>query len=553
VLQIDEYLWRLDLNKSFPARSPPWELEEKPSSPDAHYNGAEATIWNVGMGAFTTIGGWFSIKHGPYGDLYGAPYFDQSQNFKLPSARMFTYDVRNRTWASTLLDQGVRRISTASWVSNKRLRRGYVLGGVIITEESNGLPNVITDTWLNTMTQYDFEKKEWNREHLPAEIGETVDGGLIALDRVGEDGVLLFLGGEQKDGTGARSWRSMEKMWIYNIKNSTWYSQITTGEIPVGRRQSCFFMVPAPDLSSYQIYTFSGALQEEPATLLDLYVLTIPGFIWKKISLTDAGYPDTYPMNAHQCSLHQHGRQILIVPGNINANKNTTDTTAFTYLCNNGTGIKVFDTLEWKFKSDFDPILTTLGVPKPIVDLIGGTTSGGANVTTPKRGWQHSSLGVIFKSHNEPIMYDDDDIVNTPSTHTRNSRLSKGASVGIGVGGLIGLICISGLLFWWRCAFRGDKDEETSHRAELCAQRDPVEAQGNTARQELSAGYQPPELMHMQGGNFVYSPKPNEYQSPLGQGHDGGGELLPGIGPVGVPRAPGPMGTMESDYHIHVR
>jgi len=160
----------------------------------------------------------------------------------------------------------------------------------------------------------------------------------------------------------------MGAIWIYDIKTSTWHAQIATGEIPVGRRQSCFFMVPAPDLSSYQIYTFSGTLQHEVVTLLDLYALTVPGFIWKKISLTDAGYPDTYPMNAHQCSLHQHGRRILIVPGNMNA---STTTTAFTFLCNNGTGIKVFDTHEWKFKSDFDPTITVLGVPKPIVDLIG--------------------------------------------------------------------------------------------------------------------------------------------------------------------------------------
>ena len=191
----------------------------------------------------------------------------------------------------------------------------------------------------------------------------------------------------------------MYETWIYDIKTSKWHPQITTGEIPLGRRQSCFFMIPALDLSSFQIYTFSGTTQQEQVTLLDLYVLTVPGFIWKKISLADAGYPDTYPMNAHQCSSHQSGRQMLIVPGKMNTNRNTTSS----YLCNNGTGIKVFDTLEWKFRTDFDPTLTDLGVPKPIVDLIGGTTSGGANITTPKGGWQDNSLEAIFKRRNEYV------------------------------------------------------------------------------------------------------------------------------------------------------
>jgi len=536
---IDEYLWKLDLKKSFSARSPPWEVEEKPSSSDSHYNGAEGTIWNVGMGSFTTIGGWFPLRHGPSGTLYGTPYIDTSQKFKLPEARLFTYDVSRKTWSSLVLDQGMRRISTASWVSNQRLRRGYVLGGIYITEESTGTPEPypLTDTWLDTMTQYDFEKKEWKTDPLPNEIGTTVDGGLITLDRVGEDGVLLFLGGEQRDSSGTQSRRSMETIWIYDIKTSTWHAQITTGETPVGRRQSCFFMVPAPDLSSYQIYTFSGTIEQEPATLLDLYVLTVPGFMWKRIPLKDAGYPDTYPMNTHQCSPHNNGRQILIVPGNMNTSRNTT---VFAFLCNNGTGIKVFDTLEWKFKSDFDPTLTALGVPKPIVDLIGGTTSGGANVTIPKGGWQDSSLDPIFKKRNAPV--------DTPSSSSPPSGINKGAWAGIGVGVLIGLICLAGLFFWWRCASGGNNGEENLHPIELSAQRDPAETQGSTAiaRHELPGGFQPPELMPMEGGKFMYPPKLNEYQQHLGQGHGDGSGLLPGAGSAGgVARVASPAGAME--------
>ena len=171
--------------------------------------------------------------------------------------------------SSILLDQGVWRISVGSWVSNQGLRRGYVLGGMIITEESSGFPWPTTETWLDTMTQYDFVK-EWRTEPLPSEVGKTVDGGLIALDRVGEDGVLLFLGGEQKDGVGVLSRRSLDTVWVYGIKTSAWHEQITTGDIPVGRRHGCYFTVPAPDLSRYQIYTFSG-LPAGDVILLDLY------------------------------------------------------------------------------------------------------------------------------------------------------------------------------------------------------------------------------------------------------------------------------------------
>ena len=204
--------------------------------------------------------------------------------------------------------------------------------------------------------------------------------------------------------------------------------------------------------------------------------------------------------------------------------------TGFTYLCNKGTGIKIFDTLEWKFKSDFDPTLTTPGVPKPIVDLIGGTISGKANVTAPKEGWQDISLEAIFQRHNEPIPYvtaGPNTTVNIPihgatslptyspstPTHSPSSGITKGALAGIGVGAFIGLICISGLFYCGRRAFRGDTENLHSVTSELHAQRDPVEAQGYTVRQELSAGYQPPELMYIQGSKFVYSQGPDECQS----------------------------------------
>lgn len=544
----NEYLWRLNLTTTFSARSPPWEVEEKPSSPDAHYNGAEGTIWDVGMGSFTTIGGWFSMKHGPLGNLYGVPYIDQSQNFTLPAAKMFTYNVRDKAWSSINLDQGMLRVSTASSVSNQRLRRGYVLGGIFITEQSTGTPEPypLTDTWLDKMMQYDFVRMEWKEEALPKGIGQTVDGGLIALDRVGGDGVLVFLGGEQRDRNGTQSRRSMETIWIYDIKTSKWHQQITTGEIPVGRRQSCFFMVPAPDLSSFQIYTFSGTTftqtQQEPVTILDLYVLTVPGFIWTKISLTDAGYPDTYPMNTHQCSPHRDGRQIFIVPGSMNANRNTTN---FAFLCNSGTGIKVFDTLEWKFRSNFDPTLTTPGVPKPIINLIGGTTTGGANVTAPNVGWQDSSLKAIFETRNEPITY-------STGGGPVPSRIGKGAWAGIGVGVFIGLICLGGLFCCRRRVFRSGKGGENPPFIELSTQPDSVEAHGDVARQELSAGPQPPELMDMQGGKYVYSPKPDESQQHPGQGYGDGCELLPGAGPAGgVADAPGPAVGLGDHIHVH--
>lgn len=537
---VDEYLWKLDLTQTFPARIPPWELEEKPSSPTAHYNGAEGTIWSIGTGTFVTVGGWFPPYHGPFGDLYGAPYFDAAQNFQLPAPRMFTYHAGTRNWTSVPLDNGagLQRISTASWASSPRLRRGYVLGGLFITESSQGPPYPVTDTWLDTMTQYDFATQKWRTEDLPPEIGLTVDGGLLALDRVGKDGVLLFLGGEHRDQNGTSSVpsddifarRSMDTIWVYDIASSNWHAQPASGDIPPGRRQSCFFTVPAPDLSSYQIYTFSGTLAQE-VTLFDLYVLTVPGFIWARVPLTSATYP--YPlhgMNAHQCSPHADGRQVLIVPGNINASTPQT-APAFEYTCNNGTGVRIFDTQTWVFRETFDPTLTELGVPAPIVDLIGGTASGAAKVTTPSAGWQEKALGDIFAKRNKPIVYDDTDNTTT-TTNTTNSGgdtggvpgplsgISKTTIAGIGAGVAIAVAAVL-VVFCCSCGKwkRARRERRTAAAAvELSARGDPAEVPAvvpgelgpGTCRGELDGGWGPPaELMGY--GDAVKAKQEEEY------------------------------------------
>lgn len=518
----DEYLWKLDLTNSFSARSPPWAVEAKPSDPNKHYDGAEGTIWNVGMGTFVTIGGWFSPRRASTGEIWGEPYTDPDGNTKLPAARMFTYNPASDEWTSALLDSKIQRISTASIASSERKRRGYVLGGLLIMEEWTGLVYpAISQTWLDTMTQYDFQTKKWKTEELPGQIGKTVDGGLIALDRVGEDGVLVFLGGQEQT-LSSEPRRSMKTIWVYDIATAKWHSQTTTGEIPEGRRQSCFFMVPAPDQSSYQIYIFSGTLATED-TVLDLYVLTVPGFIWTKISLADAGYPDTYGMNAHQCSPHAAGRQMLIVPGNMNAS----DTAEFQFLCNNGTGIRIFDTQQWKFTNEFDPTKTEIGVPEPILTLIGGTTQGGAKVTQPEAGWQNATLGKIFSKRNEPINYNDnptktsDGTISTatPSSApaSEKSKLSSGAIAGIAVGAVIGCSAVFAIVY---CLYRRRRNNiRRSAPVELNSHRAPVEAAAvvpgelpgayYATHQELGSGYMPSELMDARDGKV----KPvHEYQ-----------------------------------------
>ena len=85
---------------------------------------------------------------------------------------------------------------------------------------------------------------------------------------------------------------------VYDIETSVWMKQKAIGDIPPPRHRGCSVLVPAPDLSSYQIYVFSG-LSEGDVRILDMYVLSIPDFSWTKIEMK--GYPEKYGIADMAC------------------------------------------------------------------------------------------------------------------------------------------------------------------------------------------------------------------------------------------------------------
>lgn len=81
----------------------------------------------------------------------------------------------------------------------------------------------------------------------------------------------------------------MDEILIYDIETSTWTKEYATGDIPPPRMTTCSVLVPAPDLSSYQVYVFSGVSN---TFILDMYVLSIPAFSWIKVEMKN--YIDQY-------------------------------------------------------------------------------------------------------------------------------------------------------------------------------------------------------------------------------------------------------------------
>ena len=183
---------------------------------------------------------------------------------------------------------------------------------------------------------------------------------------------------------------------IYDIANSEWYQQSTSGPVPELRVNPCAVAASAPDGTSTNIYMYGGQNLipwDNQTQYSDMWILTIPSFTWIEV---DAGGQSPSARVGHTCNIFDS--QIISIGGwNTDINKLSCDI-----------GVYVFDTvkLEWTntFKAlsggdlasnpqnqqtaqqkDNFGLSGSYGyeVPDPVQAVIGGGPTGGATITAP--------------------------------------------------------------------------------------------------------------------------------------------------------------------------
>ncbi|KAG8168372.1 hypothetical protein KVR01_001121 [Diaporthe batatas] len=275
---------------------------------------------------------------------------------------------------------------------------------------------------------------------------ERADGVLVFVPGWGASGVLIGLGG----GTAEDFVDDMSMLDVYDIANSIWYHQQTTGTPPGVRVNPCAVVATAPDASSFQIYLFGGQNLQPAGNQIqydDMYILTIPSFVWiGPVSQGGPGSSIPYARAGHTCALRD-GQ--MIVAGGFNTTVSSCDSP----------GIYVFNasSLEWgtSFKAlapssdaesaDNSVLAASYGyvVPEEVISVVGGGPSGSATVTQPAA----SATGGPFATGKPPVFT----ITASGSTATITSppgSSAPGDSRPANQGGLIAAIvvaCLAGL------------------------------------------------------------------------------------------------------------
>jgi hypothetical protein len=184
---------------------------------------------------------------------------------------------------------------------------------------------------------------------------------------------------------------------VYDIGNSTWYKQATSGTTPEIRVNPCAVAAAAPDGSSFQILLYGGQNlipYGDQQQYDDIWVLSLPSFTWIQIDTDGQSVP---PARAgHTCNAWN--AQMIVVGGYVGKN-----------LSCDSPGIYVFNmsSLEWQNQYNALPGGNELNqqpaqedaaknqgyvgvsgsygytVPKAVQSVIGGNSTGGATLTKP--------------------------------------------------------------------------------------------------------------------------------------------------------------------------
>ncbi|KAF4637195.1 hypothetical protein G7Y89_g887 [Cudoniella acicularis] len=301
-----------------------------------------------------------------------------------------------------------RYVTNGAAVSVPSENLGFYFGGLrsptwgditYLPDNDTTLANVESTTLIQlNMTVQTSET--WNNNSLPTTVPGRANAELVWVP-VSANGVLVAIGGVinptfatdyQSDNASETAQSQqisptfMETVAVYDIATGSWYEQNTTGDIPGQLTQGCTVLASAPDGSSHNIYWYGGFDGLKPTSPFndDVYVLSLPSFIWKRVYTSTA----TTGRAGHKCA-QPYPDQMIVVGG---------------YPAEPGTSlpcvdpfIRIFNLTSLTWIDSYNPnVWSNYTVPPLLAAVIGGSATGSATQTKPSSGFSNSSMTALF-------------------------------------------------------------------------------------------------------------------------------------------------------------
>ncbi|KAI1122143.1 hypothetical protein F5Y10DRAFT_81448 [Nemania abortiva] len=306
---------------------------------------------------------------------------------------------------------------------------GFALGGAVTTSSDGSVDKKIPGYATPGLVSYNFRTGEWDNR-TTAEYGGYGTSLNARAESVpfGANGMILFLGGAETP-VDATNETIVETSWnhisMVDPVTNKWYKQATSGIKPPTIESHCSVGVPGPN-GTYEIFLYGGVSDQLRDTSPEVYVLSLPGFVFFK------GPEDAPPRSDHQCAIVGEGqRQMLSMGGVDDENRTfTAPTTAdpWTY------GIGILDMTELKWTDSYDPDAPAYDSPA----IVKAWYDGGNLESVP---WDSPEVEAIFMTQETAS-------TPAPTQHAVPSNPhSTGVIVGGAVGGAVGLAAIGMMSF----------------------------------------------------------------------------------------------------------
>ena len=342
---------------------------------------------------------------------------------------------------------------------------GFYFSGM---EAPGGIEVVFDDTMADTASvavesfiQVDMtsgQETQWSNLTWPPEAKPRANAQLVWLP-VSSQGVLIAIGGvvdpqnlaysglydntSQITDSQSTSPGFMTSLPVYDIGNQKWFIQDASGDVPGQLTEFCSVVAQADGSSTFEIYIYGGYDGLNGSSRGDVWVLSVPSFIW--IHAYDPGSDPTHARDSHACVKPYPDQMFAIGGENTNINVNGS--------CTNGI-IDVFNLSSLAWLDSYDP---TIWANYTIPSIVAGKISATPTATSMDPSLS-AILGTRYQKH-IPTYYPY--IPSVPNLHSGSHSGSKWLRAVLGaVLGVVGLLFILFVIWWF--LFRGGRKSATS-------------------------------------------------------------------------------------------
>ncbi|KAL6356259.1 hypothetical protein LRP88_09852 [Fusarium phalaenopsidis] len=364
--------------------------------------------------------------------LFGGEFYDETPwDFDL-----YQYDIINNLWQNlgSPRDNDIVGLSYGAGVSIPSRGEAYYYGGWMnnaTVPDWGDAPEVPTSYLL----RYEMDSERWTNSTGPDDIGRAE--GVMVYVPVGDGGMLVYFGGIRTTGNDSWEAQPMEEIMLYDVLSGKFYAQNATGNVPEVRRRFCAGVTWVEDQSSYNIYLYGGAGEEEGSIGFDdIYILTLPTFEWIRMYPTDTNKTGSFPHHSFTCNVVNEAQ--MFVHGGFFPLNDVCDVPDQWGLHLMDLGRQNENKAPWAL---YEPDKTKYVVPTDVIKVVGGNKDGGATKTKPAGGFDHDDLNALMtRKASVASRTPSREIPGEGGNGGSSDKLSTGAIVGIAVGGAVAVI-----------------------------------------------------------------------------------------------------------------